>query len=371
MSRWSSRAVDGAVAAVLAAGQLVESAVEFRTGRWDGPVTLLVTASAVALYWRRSRPVPVALLAAVALAAPVLVGPSVETLTTGLVLLVAGYSLAAYGRRPRDWVLPLVALVAAGLIRSVTDWGYDPYTVITGFVYVAIAFGLGLLVRHQRGRVDHAERHREEHAAAAVAAERARIARDLHDVVAHAISVIVLQARGGRRMLTVDPAEARTAFDAVEQVAGQAMVEMRRLLEVLRAADAGPADLTPRPSLAHLPELIDRLGGPPVTLTMTGDVAGLPPGVDLTAYRIVQEALTNVLRHASAHSVALTVAVPGGALDVDVTDDGRGGPAVVGGVGLLGMRERAAVYGGTVSAGPAPAGGFRVCASLPLARVLS
>jgi signal transduction histidine kinase len=365
-----ARVQDGLLAAVLSGGQLTEAVIEFHAGRWNVPAAALMTASGVVLFWRRRHPLAGCAVAAVMLAAPVVAGPSVETFTSGVVITVAAYSLAAYGRGLRQWAPGLTAVFAASCLRGAFDWGFDAFTVISGVAWCAAAFGAGLVLRRQRELADQARRYRDEHAAAVVAAERARIARDLHDVVAHSISVIVLQARGGRRMLTVDPAEARAAFDTVEEAAGEAMSEMRRLLTVLRAPGrTEPGELTARPSLAHLGDLVDRLGGLRVTTTVCGDVSDLPPGVDLAAYRIVQEALTNVLRHASARSVALTVAVSGDAIDLEVADDGVGDQPGPGGFGLLGMRERAAMYGGTVEAGPGRGGGFRVVARLPRAKV--
>jgi signal transduction histidine kinase len=234
---------------------------------------------------------------------------------------------------------------------------------------------LGLMMRHQRReaalsahRAAEAEQARERHAAEAVAAERARIARDLHDVVAHAISVIVLQARGGRRMLTVDPDESRTAFDAVELLAEQAMTDMRRMLGVIRSPDGG-SGLDPRPSLRNLDGLVARLSRPGLRLVadVSGDLDRIPPGVDVAAYRIVQESLTNVVRHARATTASVAVRVAATAVEIEVSDDGTATTAPdETGFGLVGMRERVNLYGGTFSAGADPGGGFRVRACLPV-----
>jgi len=377
MRRWDARSQDGVLAAVLVLCGLVEAYLEYEPAAWNLPVAAVQAASAVALFWRRRAPMPVAILAAVSLAAPAFFGPTAETLTSSAVVMVATYSLVVYSRSWHSWPVLFAILVAAGSVRSAADYGFDAFSVISSLFWLGTAFGAGAIVRHLRSRASSseqraevAERAREEHAAAAVAAERLRIARDLHDVVAHAISVIVLQARGGRRMLDVEPAESRTAFDTIERTAEQAMAEMRRLLGVIRAAAGDePAELAPRPGLGNLDALVAQVHGPDVTVRVTGDVSALPPSVDLAAYRIVQEALTNVLRHAGARSVRVTVAVTGSAVDVAVDDDGRGGVPGDDGFGILGMRERAARYGGTFSAGPGTSGGFAVRASLPLVPV--
>jgi signal transduction histidine kinase len=215
-------------------------------------------------------------------------------------------------------------------------------------------------------RAELAEQIREQHAAEAVAAERARIARDLHDVVAHSISIIVLQARGGRRMLAIDPAESRAAFDTVEQLGEHALTDMRHMLGLIRSD--GDADLTPQPSLRHLDALITRLSRPGLTMVtdVVGDLDALPAGVDIAGYRIVQESLTNVVRHAAATTASVAVRIEPAALRIEVSDDGTDTPGDEPGFGILGMRERVALYGGTLDAGARPAGGYRVRACLPV-----
>ena len=377
MRRWNARTLDGVLAAVLVLGGLGEAYLEFERAPWNLPAVAFLVVSAGALYWRRVAPVPVAVLAAVGLAAPALFGPTTETLTSSAVVMVAAYSVPVHTRTWRSWPVVFAVMLVAGTIRSAADYNFDAFSVISSLVWLGVPFAAGLVVRHLHGRASSserraevAERAREEHAADAVAAERLRIARDLHDVVAHAISVIVLQARGGRRMLDVDPAESRTAFDTIERTAEQAMAEMRRLLGVIRAAAGDePAELAPRPGLRNLDALAEQVHGPHVTVRVTGDVSALPSSVDLAAYRIVQEALTNVLRHAAARSVDVTVAVTPLAVDVAVDDDGRGGVPGDDGFGILGMRERCARYGGTFSAGPRDLGGFTVRATLPLVPV--
>jgi signal transduction histidine kinase len=202
-----------------------------------------------------------------------------------------------------------------------------------------------------------------------VADERARIARELHDIVAHAISVIVLQARGGRRALATDPDEAIEALIAIEATGSQALDEMRRLMDVLRPADESPM-LTPQPSLGDLDGLVRQIrdSGLPVELVTEGESIELPAGIDLTAYRIVQEALMDALRHAGHASARVTVRFDDSGLEIEVTDSGTVAGSGRNGHGLVGMRERVSLYGGSVEAGPKPGGGFRVLARLPLTR---
>jgi signal transduction histidine kinase len=188
-------------------------------------------------------------------------------------------------------------------------------------------------------------------------------------VVSHAISVTVLQARGARATLGRDEAQVRRALDAIEQTNTAALGDMRRLLAVLRDVDSdGQADHGPQPTLAHLDTLLDQVrgSGVPVVLEVTGEEVPVPPGVDLSAYRIVQEALTNVIKHADGAQAVVRLQYTPDELHVSVTDDGPGASAVEGtGHGLIGIRERVAVVGGSVEAGPRTTGGFTVQARLP------
>ena len=215
------------------------------------------------------------------------------------------------------------------------------------------------------------ESQRDEQARAAVAEERQRIARELHDVVAHAISVVVLQSRGGRRVVGTEPERAREAFSAIERTSAEALSEMRRLLGLLRADEDQP--MLPQPTLARLDALAEdlRASGLPVEVVVEGEPGDLPPGVDVSAYRIVQEALTNALKHAGPARARVRVAHEPGAVTIEVVDDGEGAaeaPRAPGsGHGLVGIRERVAIVGGRVEAGPRPSGGYAVSARLPYA----
>ena len=219
-----------------------------------------------------------------------------------------------------------------------------------------------------RERAAQAERERETVARLAVAEERARIARELHDVVAHAVSVMVLQAGAVRHGLPDTLAADREALKSVEQVGRTALAEMRRLLAAMRS-DGDEADLMPQPGLDRLPSLSEQMGraGLPVRLRVNGKRGPLPHALDLSAYRIVQEGLTNALKHSRAKQAEVTVNYGPSELQVEVRDDGVGAGSGNGlGHGLVGIRERVKIYGGEMAAGPAPTGGFVLSARLPL-----
>jgi signal transduction histidine kinase len=226
-------------------------------------------------------------------------------------------------------------------------------------------FLVGVAIRMRREREHLLVREQDERARAAVAEERARIARELHDVVAHAISVIVLQARGARH---ADGAEREEALDAIESTGANALTEMRRLLHMLRADDEAVA-MAPQPSLEHLEHLVTQVrdAGLPVEVRVEGARRALPPGVDVSAYRIVQEALTNALKHAGPARARVSIRFGDDALELEIEDSGAGGGnGAGGGHGLAGMRERVAIFGGRLDTGPKAEGGYAVRARLPL-----
>ena len=239
---------------------------------------------------------------------------------------------------------------------------------------LAAAYGVGFALRGQRiqstilaQRAERLEREREQKARLAVAEERVRIARELHDIVAHAISVVVVQAQAGQRVLQGEQASAREALGSIETTGRQALVEMRRLLGIVRRED-GELPLAPRPSLAQLAVLAEsvREAGLPVELRVEGDPKPLPPGVDLSAYRIVQEALTNALKHAGPASAQVVVRYRQSEVELEIADDGRGrADGSEGGHGLVGIRERAALVGGNVECETNGGGGYTVRARLP------
>jgi signal transduction histidine kinase len=200
-----------------------------------------------------------------------------------------------------------------------------------------------------------------------LAQERARIARELHDVIAHSVSVMIVQAGAARMSLNGGSPQASESILAVERAGRQALDEMRRLLGILRQGSAEP-QLSPQPGLGDLVALVEqvRAAGLPVELELVGEPLQLAPGVDLTAYRIAQEALTNAIKHAGPTTAQLRISYTPEAVEVEVLDHGRGGRASVGGHGLVGMHERVELYRGTLEVGPRPNGGFRVHARLPL-----
>jgi signal transduction histidine kinase len=230
-----------------------------------------------------------------------------------------------------------------------------------------------LYVAELRERADRAEREREQQALAAVASERTRIARELHDIVAHSVSVMVVQAEAAEEMLDRGrPDRARGPLWKIEDTGRAALTDMRRMLGILREDDSRPA-LLPQPGIANLELLLAKVreSGLPVELEVEGEPAPLPPGVDLSAYRIVQEALTNSLKYAGVATARVVVRYAPGSLELEVSDDGAGSAnGADGGHGLVGMRERVALFGGELHAGPAPSRGYVVRARLPLEAAL-
>jgi len=320
----------------------------------------------VLLTFRRRIPLLLLTLTFASAFAEPLVGESGNGEFFGLFVLVIVYTAAAHTDGWRMWLAGAMT-AALGAVVAATD----PESLNVGAaIFFGMLFGVpwavGRMVHYRRLRETQLEREKAE-AEAAIADERSRIARELHDVVAHAISVIVLQARGGRKLLDEEPAEARQALDAIERTASQALGEMRRLLGLLRESDEELA-LTPQPTLARLDDLVTRVreAGLPVELTVEGQPSELPPGVDLSAYRIVQEALTNALKHAGPATARVTMRYGDGELDLEISDDGAGsGNGDSGGQGLTGIRERVAVFGGDVEAGRQPDGGYTVRVRLP------
>lgn len=353
---------------------LVQQGVEFRRPGPFGIALIVLTILPVAL--RRRAPLPVFLVVAV---------PTVLYESLGFVgvtgpwgVLIALYTVAAHCDRRRSYLAAAVAALGVAIVFTFARWPVDLPTVASNAIIFVTAWFIGdnmqtrrAFVRSLEERAERAERTRALEAERAVAEERTRIARELHDVVAHSMSVMLVQAGAARRILEKDPAKATGALEAIEATGREAMTEMRRLLGVLR--DEGTAgSLVPQPSLHDLDDLADqfRRAGLPVALEVRGEARDLPPGLDLTAYRIVQEALTNTLKHAGAAEASVTVAYGDDAVAVEVRDDGRGAassPVEGAGQGLIGMRERVELFDGELRAGPAPGGGYAVRARLPIA----
>jgi signal transduction histidine kinase len=345
----------------------------------DLAVLPLGAVAAVSLVWRMRWPVRVlGVNLAASLAIELISGPDDYPVALGLVLLASIYSAAAHTLDRDETAAGALLVASVPVLTGAHALDYDlndpsgRTNTFIGFVFLVITFrgawlaGKWMQQRRARQRVLVAER--EEQAREALRAERARIARELHDVLAHAISVIVLQARGARHALAEQPQEARGAIDAIERTASLALGEMRRLLNVIRADDGAPA-LTPQPSLAQIEPLITevRAAGLPVELQVEGTTCELPPGVDLCAYRVVQEALTNSLKHAGSATAQVLVRYGADTLEVEVADTGAGTVnGDLAGLGLAGMRERVALFGGDLESGPSPDGGYLVRARLPL-----
>ena len=375
------------------------------------PVTLALT---VPIIFRRTHPVGAFAAAIAAGAAQVLIGlrPSPADLS----IMVLLYTLAAYTTRRLSLSGLGITLFgsAAEIARLYTKagWAHVPNWLLTGAILFAgpslIAWTLGDSMRYRRAyyanleeRAARLERDRDAQAKIAAAAERARIARELHDVVAHNVSVMVVQADGATYALGSDPARAREALAAISGTGRQALAEMRALLGVLRKSDDGPppappaletavtgdeapsghalpagaaepASLTPMPGIEQLDDLLNqtRTAGLAVSCTIEGEPRPLAGGTALAAYRIVQESLTNTRKHAGPLARAsVSLRYSPDALEIVIADDGLGEAAGCDGAGhgLTGMRERAAMYGGSVRAEPVPGGGFLVTARLPVA----
>ena len=335
----------------------------------------LVVGECLPLVWRRRFPFPVALACGVLTTVHGLSDvPDPAVFFAGLVAL---YSVAAHGSRRLALAAAGTAAVAISLSTVVDRAAADLEDFTIPALTFATAWLLGDGARSRRlaaaraeDRAASVERTRAAEARQAVVEERNRIAREMHDVLAHSVSMMVVQAEAGPVVVQRDPARAIQAFDAISATGKSALTELRRLLGVLRDDTATP--LAPQSGLAQVTELVGsvRAAGVDVDLRVTGELPPTSSAVDLAGYRIVQEALTNVVKHAGPARVEVRIAATADRVLLEVTDDGLGGnPASGTGRGLLGMRERAAATGGAVTAGPGPDGGWRVTAELPLAPV--
>lgn len=379
MVRWWSRLVDVLVAAAVLVTGLAEVWVPLasRVGDGDGETTSVqVVVMAAALLLRRSQP-----LLAVGIVCAAMVGfhgaGEVYLLFNGqfVPLVLATFAVARYGRGRAPHIGG--ALVAAAMVYldlTVPELGATNELIFHWSV-LGVAYALGTWQRLMAARAEDAHRRAvaaeveaAEKALTAVVEERTRIARELHDVVAHAMSVMVVQA-GAAATVAEDPVRVRRALDSIRTTGTEALAEMRRVVTMLRDPDEA-AMRAPQPGVGALTSLVDdaREAGLPVTLEVRGQRRELPAGLDLAAYRIVQEALTNARRHATAAtSVAVLLDFTGEELRIEVRDDGLGDPSTAGsGHGLVGMRERVALYGGRLSTGALPGRGYAVQACLPL-----
>lgn len=364
---------DAALALVFAAGALIETAVT------DSPAAVWVLVPAVLvttlpLAWRETAPLFVVVAAAVGvLVASFFADADDLPLMLWLATAAGLYSLGEHGSGAQVLIGGALAGVIYTAIGAIED---DPGSAALGGLLPIAALGVGRAVRVMgfesdvlEARIDRLKEEQEEKAREAVTAERARIARELHDVIGHSISVMGVQAGAVRRVLPPELEEERETLLSVERTGRDAVTEMRRLLDLLRSADEAPSDALP--TLGYTPQLVAdmRRAGLSVELEMDGELEDVPPGRALAAYRIVQEGLTNALKHAPDARVRVSIRRTTEQLDVEVLQEpGASSNGDYGGAGhgLVGMHERVALYGGRLTVGPGPDGGFEVRAALPL-----
>jgi len=350
--------------------------------REPGPLLVLtVLLTCIPVAFRRRWPLPALVVSSIGVLTHILMDwPEGAVPATTLFLT---YSVAAWAPA-RQAVAGLAVVAATIVVLGLNDApGLDAAGVLGVIAQFAAVWAIGLAVRNRRmandARVREAEERAEvarQSAARVLAEERLRIAQELHDVVAHSMSVIAVQAGVGAHVLDEHPQQARAALEAISATSRGTLTEMRRLLGVLRDSD-GARSHAPAPGLADLPQLVHDVQsvGVPVTLHLEGQSDCINSGIELSAYRVVQEALTNVIKHAGSPTrVDVTVQHAPGVLTVEVKDDGRGAASIMStngvapggtGHGLIGMRERVELWGGELAAGPASGGGYRVRASLP------
>ena len=370
-----TRVLPPALDIVIAAAFLVLASIEALTAGGPRPllVHLVVAGLAmVAVAWRRRFPLLVAL---VMVTANFVVNPE-DQFSTLLALVLVTYSVGLYSPPPRTYV-GLAVMVTSLMLASVPE-GFEPSDAAAALVFLVGPWAVGRTVLQRSvnaeqalSRADRAERERDMQTRLAVAEERTRIARELHDIVSHSLSVVTIQTQAVRRRLHPDQEREAADLAAVEATAREALAEMRRLFGVLRA-DGEDASLSPQPGLAELGRLVSAADSPElaVRLSVRGTPYPLPPGLDLAAYRVAQEGLTNALRHSGGSRVDVEVRYQPQQVEVEVTDNGRGSEepsrAAGRGHGLVGVRERVALYQGSVSFDHPPSGGSRLVARLPV-----
>jgi signal transduction histidine kinase len=389
--RWTSdprRVIDVAVAAVVAVLSVVElttTSAEPRPGERpaDAFAYAIVIAGAISLVWRRRRPIVVLAIVTTVLLTLWLRGHAALLSVLGLPTL---YAVAAHAehRRRAWWAMTaafVIILTAACFTVLDRPEGFDFLQGVSIAAFLVAAIAAGVVIRNRERifvdterRAAIAEADRLAEAQRAVVWERGRIAREMHDVVAHAMSVVAVQAAAGREIVHANPDKAAEVFARIEAVSRESLTELRRMLGVLRDTGEGDASLSPQPGIGDIATAVEQSSATGVSteLVVCGPARPLAPGVELAAYRIVQEALTNVRKHAgTAASATVHLSFEPEALTVEVTDDGRGAAtalsAVGAGNGLIGMRERVEIYGGQFTSGPRDGGGYAVRAILPVA----
>jgi signal transduction histidine kinase len=375
-------AVDALVALVLTAAALAiligrtGDQNEFRSNDFLG--TALVLLQTLPLAVRRVSPLGVLIVINAALVAHSGLGYEVVEAGT-FSSLVSVYGAASLTDNRRGLLAAALTAVAIAAFFALNRGDFSAVDIATTSGTWALAWFLGTYVRIRGEQVEAVgeraawlERDHDIRAREAVADERARMARELHDIVGHALNVIVIQAGGAQRAFESKPEVARDALVSIESAGREALVDMERMLGVLRTADDGTAALGPQPGLKQLDSLAAQVSdaGLAVDIVVEGSRQELPASVELSAYRIVQEALTNSLKHSKASRAQVAVRYRPDSVEIEVTDNGRGlseraPDGSKGGRGLLGMRERVALFGGDLSAGAAPTGGYRVQARLP------
>jgi signal transduction histidine kinase len=376
---WAARRERGTDVALAAAAFL--TALFFAFDGWAevpavGPMAgipfaglVLLVIACVALYWRRAYPLLVlAATGALTIVASGIGYTDPTELAPCYAMLVALYSV---GRYVDDERWSYVGLAGAFAVVGF-DYLIGEMTAVAvgfGFVVLSVVWYIGRRLRERAERSEELRRERAADSDRAVQAERTRIARELHDVVAHRVSLMTVQAGAAKTVAAEDPQAALRAMEAVEHAGRQALDELRHLLGVLRpSADGG--SLGPQPGLLDVPRLVDqfREAGLDVSLSVSGATTDLPARVDLSAYRIIQEALTNVLKHAGPGAQSdVRISIDVSTVAIEISDDGQAVTSLPGsGHGIMGMRERAVLLGGSLAAGPLPGGGFRVVARLPI-----
>ncbi|MER6961417.1 sensor histidine kinase [Streptomyces sp. NPDC000618] len=371
-ARWPWRSTALITVFVLVGSSFATHAQQGERASLDAFARVLLVLASGLLLWRRRQPVAVvfgtAAAAAIYLGAGYAYGPVFLTVAVAcFAAVVAGHRRAAWTALGMLWAVHL--LVAHWLYRWLPPAGDDPAPfgqeiVVAGWVLAIVAIAELARSRHEQWARERAER--AQAARRRADEERLRIARELHDVLAHSLSVINVQAGVGLALLDADPEQARTALTTIKSASKEALGEVRQVLDTLRTP--GDVPRAPAPGLDRLPELVEQAARAGLTVEVTGSPPGLPPHTDLAAFRIVQEALTNVVRHSGSRHARVRLERSGAVLRLRIDDDGPATGAEAGGSGngLAGMRERAAALGGTIEAGPRPDGGFRVLAVLPV-----
>jgi signal transduction histidine kinase len=338
-------------------------------------VGVTMTVATGSLLLRRRLPLVPCVLIAAALATQAAVsGVDFSSSGTAIAVFVALYSAGAYLETAR--MTAAVGVLAIGLgareLRDLDAWRRDPGNEAFWWLLVLSTAGVGVIVRHRRraARLHALQEESDRQARLAAREERERIARELHDVVAHGVSAVVVQAEAAEELLDRSPDHARESLWMIQRLSREALAEMRQVLGILRGPTED-SDRAPQPTLADLPALIERNreAGLTVRLDVVGEARSLPPATEVSAYRVVQEALTNVRKHAGRARATVSVRYRPEALGIEVVNDGAaaGAARAVGGHGLIGMRERVTFFGGEFAAGPLPGGGFALTATFPTA----